>query len=82
MKYLEEHPEVKKVVMKLVDGGVEYFLIGMFLIYGTNYAYGARRNQQIADWWLEQVKHVIFANFAVIGTDQEKLQSQADIKFE
>ena len=44
MKFLDQNPEVKKVVMKLVDGGVEYFLIGMFAIYVTNYAYGARRN--------------------------------------
>ena len=40
----------------ILEGGLENFLAGAFIIYGVNYMMGMQRNQKISAQWLDEVR--------------------------
>jgi hypothetical protein len=71
--YLNEHPVLRKYVMTVVNGGIEWILIAMFLVYALNYFYGVNRNLNLSEKWIQNVRPVIFNNFAVAGTEMDSI---------
>ena len=63
----------------ILEGGLENFLLASFIIYGINYAMGMHRNQKISAQWLDEVRQVIYQNYAVIGTDNQSLKNASEI---
>ena len=51
-------------------------------VFGGNFIYGARRNRTLSARWLENLRPLLFANFAVIGTAGRALKSSEEIDFE
>ena len=83
-RLMKSYPMLEKVGYSIAQGGLEYFLIVAVLIYALNYSYGLRRNSTISQKWLDDVRQVIFLNFAIVGTgdDAKNLHHADDIKFE
>lgn len=59
-------------------------MIVAVVLFAFNYMFGIRRNIAISQKWLEDVKQVIFLNFAIIGTGDEakNIHHAEDIIFE
>jgi len=68
---MKKYPMLEKIGYSIAQGGLEYFLIIAVAVYGINYTIGLRRNLVISKKWLDDVKQVIFLNFAVVGTGDE-----------
>ena len=68
---MQQYPLFNKVMYSIAQGGLEYFLIVSVAVYGINYTIGYRRNLVISKRWLDDVKQVIFLNFAMVGTGDE-----------
>ena len=67
--YLEKNEFTRWIKRMILEGGLENFLLSTFIIYGINYVMGMQRNQKISSQWLDEVRTVIYQNYAVIGTD-------------
>lgn len=80
--YLDANPKTKYYVDKFVNGGLELSLALAMAVFTANYFYGAHRNKTLSKQWLNKLRPLLFANFAVIGTQGRQLKSASEIDFE
>lgn len=81
-KYLDANPKTKHYVDKFVNGGLEIFIVMALSVYSLTYFWGARRNKTLSRQWLDKLRPLLFANFAVVGTQGKQLTSAEQIDFE
>ena len=65
--YLDANPKTKYYVDKFVNGGLELSLVLAMGVFTANYFYGVNRNKTLSKQWLNNLRPLLFANFAVIG---------------
>ena len=75
-QWVEDHPEFQKVFKMIADGSMEYLVAILLIAYAFTYYFGVKRNETIAMEWLDNVRSLVFSNFAVAGTSNKELENE------